>query len=162
MSEVALVEVGEDDKPVLANLLQLYCYDFSELRRYEVTDHGLFVYRHLDLYFLEPDRHAFLVRAGGALAGFALSRLLPSGEHEVAEFFVMRRHRRSGVGRRAAHLLLAQQRGDWVLRFDVDNVAAAALWTRVAAEVAVGDVRSEQLGPPHQQHRQTVLRFSNR
>jgi hypothetical protein len=47
MSRVDLVRVGDNDKPVLANLVQFYCYELSAVRRYEVTEHGLYVYRYL-------------------------------------------------------------------------------------------------------------------
>ncbi len=50
---VELVAVIEEHKHVLANLLQFYCYDFSEVRGYELTPHGTFVYRYLDHYFSE-------------------------------------------------------------------------------------------------------------
>ena len=57
---------------MLANLLQLYRYDMSEVREYELTEHGTFVYRFLDHYWTDPGRHAFLIRHDGWLAGFAM------------------------------------------------------------------------------------------
>jgi predicted acetyltransferase len=160
MSRVDLVRVGDNDKPVLANLVQFYCYEFSAVRRYDVTEHGLYVYRYLDHYFLEPEREAYFVRHEDALAGFALSRGLSTGEREVAEFFVMRRHRRAGVGRRAATQLFATHPGRWVVAFDDDNRHAAAFWPSVMQAIAIGDVQRESIGPPQRRFPRTVLRFS--
>ena len=82
---VELEAVTEADKPVLLNLVQLYCYDMSTVRGVDVTAHGLFTYRYIDHYFLERDRDALFLRHDGALAGFVMSRELSEGTREVAE-----------------------------------------------------------------------------
>ena len=99
---VELVAVTEADKPVLERLLQLYRYDMAPYRGYELDEHGTIPYRYLDHYFLHADREACFVRHGGNLAGFTMTRALEGGERDVAEFFVVRHHRRCGVGARAA------------------------------------------------------------
>jgi predicted acetyltransferase len=38
----------------------------------DVNPHGEYLHRYFDEYWTDPDRKAFLFRAGGALAGFAL------------------------------------------------------------------------------------------
>lgn len=162
MGDVALIEVTEDDKAVLANLLQLYRYDLSAIRGYELTDHGTFIYRFLDHYFLEADRDAFLLRHVGALAGFVMSRELSTGEREVAEFFVVRKHRRTGVGSHAAYALFALHPGRWVVAYDDHNADGAAFWPDVVQRVATDGVEREHSGPPDRSYEQTVLRFSTR
>lgn len=162
MGVVELVEVAEADKAVLANLLQFYCYEMAAVRGYDMTEHGTYVYRYLDHYFLETDRDAFLLRHEGALAGFVMSRELAAGEREVAEFFVVRRHRRSGVGTRAAEALFALHPGRWVVAFDDRNREGSAFWPDLVQRVAVGSVEREHSGPPDGQYDRTVLRFSTR
>jgi predicted acetyltransferase len=160
VATVDLVKVTDDDKPALGNLIQFYCYELSAVRHFEVTKHGLYVYRYLDHYFVDSDREAFFVRHGDALAGFALSRQLVSGEREVAEFFVMRRHRRHAVGRRAADQLFARHAGTWVVAYDDDNGDAAAFWPPVIQAAADGEPHRDHIGPPEHRFAQTVLRFS--
>lgn len=133
---VSLEEVGEEDKAVLANLLQLYRYDLSEFRSYELSDHGAYVYRFLDHYWTEAGRHPFFIRHGGRLAGFALVRERDDGVREVAEFFVVRSRRRSGVGRAAARALFERFPGEWELFHDDANHAGAKFWAAVISEVA--------------------------
>ena len=53
---------------------------------------------------------------------------------DVAEFFVMRRRRRSGVGRAAAFLLWNRIAGNWIIRVAEDNASALQFWTGVARE----------------------------
>lgn len=141
---VALEPVAEEDKAALANLVQLYRYDFSEVRAYELTEHGTFVYRFLDHYWCEPGRHAFFIRVGGRLAGFALARDV-GDEHEVAEFFVVRRHRRAGVGRTAALDLFSRLPGRWSLFHDSANEAASSFWERVVIHASAGVFEREDI-----------------
>ena len=73
----AKVEVSAaswDQKPVLANLLELYQHDFSEFMELEIGLDGRYVYRDLDVYWTDPQRFPFLIFAGGKLAGFVLVR----------------------------------------------------------------------------------------
>ncbi len=157
--EVVLVPVAED-KAVLANLLQLYIYDFSPIRGFELTEHGTYVYRFLDAYFTEPDRQAWFIRHDGRLAGFAMARLMPDGFNEVAEFFVVRAHRRARVGRRAAAALFGQCPGRWEVAYDVANREAAAFWPPAVAAAATSPVEHREEGPPDRMYRQMLLRFS--
>jgi predicted acetyltransferase len=156
---VELTPVSGADKAVLANLLQLYCYDFSEFDGEELTPHGTFTYRYLDHYFTDDDREACLITADGRLAGFTMTRRLEDGARSVAEFFVVRRHRRLGVGRTAAHQMLRRHPGRWQLSFDHANQAAARFWPGVVAEIAEGPVDSNDAYPPEVVRAETVLRF---
>src|ERR1700752_3431825 len=114
---VSLGEVPAARKSVIANLIQLYKYDFSEFAkvgsRYgEVSADGLFAYEGLDSYWQEDGRFAFTIHADSRLAGFALvnrwSALDRPLDHAVGEFFVLRKYRRHRVGWRAARLLFAR------------------------------------------------------
>jgi predicted acetyltransferase len=123
------VEVGAatiSDKPAVRHLLELYAHDFSELTGADVDEHGLYGYRYLDAYWTDSERHPFLIRVDGRLAGFALVR---SGTpHDMAEFFVMRKYRHGGVGAVAARAVFARFPGEWQVRQVAANVAATAFW----------------------------------
>lgn len=162
-STIELAPVAPPDRPVLARLLQLYLYDFSAWRPQDITAQGTFGYRYFDAYFTEPSREACLIRVGGALAGFTMTRELPDGEREMSEFFVLRGHRRHGTGRLAALHTLRRHPGRWVLDFDHANHVAARFWPQVAAEAtesAGGTVSREDHYPPAVAHAVACLRFS--
>ena len=123
------------DGATLANLMQLYSYDWSELNQLEVNDNGRFADYPLEAYWRDPWRHPFLLKVDEKLAGLALiterSRLTGSSEvFDMAEFFVMRRYRRQGVGLVAAAAAFALFRGNWELRQRPENTAATAFWRR--------------------------------
>jgi predicted acetyltransferase len=122
------------EEPVLANLLELYAHDFSALADLQLHPDGRYGYRELPLYWREATRFPFLVRVDGFLAGFALvtrgSRV--SGDPDVwdmAEFFVVRRHRRRGIGAAAAHEVFRRFPGRWELRVMEHNLPALAFWS---------------------------------
>jgi len=137
--KVELVRASERDQPTLANLLHLYVHDFSEFLGTTPSEQGWFSYPRLPLYWQEAGRAAFLIRAAGSLAGFALiSRgSLISGDPEVSdltEFFVVRGVRRHGVGRAAAHELFRTAVGVWEVRVIDSNQPARHFWRRVIEE----------------------------
>jgi predicted acetyltransferase len=123
---VAVVDATPRDRPILRRLLELYIDDFSELAGHDVDPRGTFGYPRLDSYWTEADRHPFLLRVGGAWAGFALVR---SGDpNDMAEFFVMRKYRREGVGRDAAQMVFDRFPGTWTVRQILANEAATRFW----------------------------------
>jgi predicted acetyltransferase len=124
--EVIQAELG--DKPVLRHLLELYQHDFSEFVDADVDEHGLYGYRYLDDYWTESDRHPFLFRVDGSWAGFALVRA--GDPHDLAEFFVMRKYRRHGVGTLLARELFSRFPGAWQVRQMASNPSATAFWVR--------------------------------
>lgn len=143
---VEVIPATRADETVLANLLELYAHDFSEFSDIEIGDDGRFGYPHLRLYWEEEDRRAFLIKSEGRLAGFAFvvrgSRV--SGDAsvwDVAEFFVLRGHRRRGVGQAAAHALWRAMRGGWEVRVMETNRAAAEFWARAVASFKGAAVR---------------------
>jgi predicted acetyltransferase len=69
---------------------------------------------------------------------------------DIAEFFVIRRHRRSGVGRRAAFLLWHSLPGKWTVRVSEGNAGALAFWRGVVSEYTNGTAtESTRPGEPN-------------
>ena len=126
------------ERAAIENLMQLYVHDFSEQwageARGEVSDDGRFEPYPLDAYWREADHIPLLVRVGGRLAGFVLvdaeshsGRLL---DRNVAEFFILRKHRRAGVGAMAAHAVFGRYPGVWEAAVARRNAAALAFWRK--------------------------------
>ena len=139
---VDLQPATPEQAPALENLFELYAYDLSAAFELEVGEDGRFGAGRLARYWSEPERSfAFLIRVGGALAGFALAtRGSPATSDptdlDVAEFFVLRRYRRSGVGRRAAGALWDRLPGHWIVRVAERNRDARPFWTRTISDYA--------------------------
>ena len=147
MPAVTLDPANEDDAPLLGELLELYAHELSSVFPGLVAGpDGRYGYPRLPLYWGEPERRfAFIIRADGAVAGFALAtRGSPATEDpevlDVAEFFVKREYRRLGVGECAARLLWRRLPGAWTVRVAQTNRGGLAFWGRVLAPVAPGNI----------------------
>jgi predicted acetyltransferase len=62
----------------------------------------------------------------------------PSCDFHLGEFFVLRSHRRAGLGRALAVTVLSQLPGLWELRVLPRNTVAAKFWRSVIPLVSTG------------------------
>jgi predicted acetyltransferase len=154
--QVAIEPATLADATLLGNLLELYSHDLSEVFPIEPGSDGRFGYPKLPLYWSESDkRFPFLIRAGGKTVGLALvTRGSPATKDpdvlDIAEFFVLRRHRRSGCGRRAAALLFDRLPGHWIVRVSEGNRGALPFWDSVISAYTRGHfTQSMRDGSPH-------------
>lgn len=146
---VELVRASNAQRDVVARLMQFYIYDFTELLAPEkippLLDRGHFEdYPGLDAYWRNPDRAAWIIKADGDLAGFALinkhGHLGRPVDFNMAEYFVARPFRRRGVARAAFHHLLRLHPGQWELAIGAHNKPAQDFWPRAIATANVSDV----------------------
>ena len=129
--EVPLVvrQASEEAKPIVRRLLELNAYDFSAIDGRDIGPDGEYGYRYLDHYWgAANDRAAFLFYVDGQLAGFALVRV--GTPHQVAEFLVLPKYRRHGLGTAAARQILSRWRGEWITHEVPGNDGAVAFWRR--------------------------------
>ena len=147
---------------ILANLLQLYMHDFSEIIPLELGPDGRFEYPELPLYFSEASRFPFLVAVNSRWAGLVLVRQMENGGSAVwdmAEFFLMRGYRRRGVGTALAHRVFSRFPGAWEVRVMEANRAAVQFWQR-----AIEGFTSSSLQPERTWHNNKnwdVFRFES-
>jgi predicted acetyltransferase len=143
-SDVTVEQATRADEARLSNLLEFYLHDLSDVFGLTLGPDGRFGYPWLPRFWSEPEkRFAYLICCRGDLAGFALvTRGSPASDDpdalDVAEFFVLRPYRRSGVGRRAAFLLWDRMPGRWVVRVSQANQAALPFWEDVVGEYTRG------------------------
>jgi predicted acetyltransferase len=127
--------------PIVANLLQLYAHDFSEFHEVELGPDGRFDYAPLPLYWSDPDRHPFLVRMDGNLAGFVLVKN-EGRVWDMVEFFVARGYRRQGIGTAIAHDVFRRFAGPWEVRVMQANRSALPFWERAISEFTGRPIQS--------------------
>jgi predicted acetyltransferase len=166
MLKVELEPAGAERAATLENLFQFYVHDFADfwpVRRVDLGEDGRFpLYPQLPLYWTAPGRSAFLIRAGGHIAGFVmLDRESHSGQPldwNMGEFWVGRHYRREGVGRVAALQAIQARPGQWELAVARRNTGALAFWRGVAAEAATsGSV--EEIDQDDQRWNGLILRL---
>ncbi|MEP7012320.1 MAG: GNAT family N-acetyltransferase [Acidobacteriota bacterium] len=144
--EVVVLDLATlSDETTLSNLLELYAHDLSDTFGLELGAEGRYGYEKLPLYWSEPDRRfPYFIHLGTQLAGFALVTKGSPGlddpqVFDMAEFFVVRRHRRSGVGRQAAFLLWDRLPGRWFVRVAEGNRHGQSFWESVIREYTGGE-----------------------
>lgn len=140
---LAVSRAAADEAHIIANLMQFYIHDFSELWFDREVEGELGVdgrysdYPYLDSYWEDPARTPWLFRINGLPVGFALvndyAHTPTPVDQAVAEFFVVRKHRRRGVGLAAAHALFGTAWGVWEAAVVRRNTGALAFWRRAAA-----------------------------
>ena len=130
------------DKRVIQQMMQLYQYDFSEFESADLDEDGCFMnYPYLDYYWIEGDRYPFLVRVNGKLAGFVLVNQhtsLPGSQYSVAEFFILRKYRKRGIGRQVAFHIFDLFCGYWEIHQIPTNIAAQKFWQSVVGAYTNG------------------------
>ncbi len=143
MSTLAIVPADrERGARAIANMMQLYMHDFSEFwageARGELGPDGRFPDYPLQTYWSGDRRRVpLLIERAGAPVGFALLNDhahsgLPA-DWSMAEFFIVRKHRRGGTGTAAARLIFSAYPGQWDVAVARRNTAAHAFWGRAIA-----------------------------
>jgi predicted acetyltransferase len=126
---------GPDDRLPIARMLELYQHDLSDVWDQDLDSHGEFGYA-LDRYWRSPACKPFVFKVMDRFAGFALvddSVRLVGNQLWMAQFFVMKKYRRSGVGGAAAGQVFDQVRGRWEVGQMPLNLPAQAFWHHVIA-----------------------------
>lgn len=129
-----LVPATADQKPLIANLLQLYLYDMTESMPFPVGSDGRFEYDFLDRFWQSP----YLILSGDEIAGFALviDQCPLTGRSPcffMAEYFVLKAYRKQGLGRFSLDSILANHPGNWHIGVPHANQPAQAFWGRALA-----------------------------
>ena len=122
------------DRPVMQQMMELYQYDFSEFTDADLNEQGYFGYSYLDYYWVESNRYPFLIRVDARLAGFVLvhqSTYASNNQYHMAEFFVLRKYRKQGIGRKAAFYIFNLLRGRWEIYQAHTNLIAQRFWQNV-------------------------------
>lgn len=136
MSNAVEIKDAHRHKHVITNLMQAYLHDLSEFAAdIDLADDGRFdLGDYFDVFWTEEVRHPFLIVHADRLAGFALIREYEPGAFSMSEFFILRAHRRNGVGTRAAYALFQHFPGTWRVAQDKGNTQAQAFWRRIIGE----------------------------
>ncbi|MBS4218433.1 GNAT family N-acetyltransferase [Bacillus sp. FJAT-49711] len=140
--EFEVIKASLDQKEIIMNLMQFYIYDFSEFIEAHVEENGRFSeYSYLNDYWTDDNRFPYLVKVDGHYAGFVLVRSIKEGAKEyfsIAEFFIMRKYRRAGLGKLVAKDIFHVYKGNWEVFQIEKNKPAQLFWRNVINEYTNG------------------------
>ena len=139
-----LSKVQEKDKDKIFNLMQLYTYELSfyedETTHFELQENGLYrINKYINLYWLEEERHPYILKCDGKIAGFVLERFNEDGMNEIAEFFVLNKYRKHEAGTFMANEMFKKYKGKWEIRTLLKNKQAQEFWRKVVKSVSRGN-----------------------
>jgi predicted acetyltransferase len=140
---VTITKASSENARVLENLMQFYIYDFSEFVDLDVRDDGLFEpYSGLQSYWdNQSEKFPYFINEGDILLGFVLVRRITEGDKSyfsMAEFFIMRKYRRKGIGRSIAEQVFQLHKGRWEIYQKESNKPAQAFWRNVISKCTGG------------------------
>ncbi|QYR22330.1 GNAT family N-acetyltransferase [Paenibacillus sp. sptzw28] len=157
-----LIPVPEDKKEVLQNLYQLYHYDFSQFTENDINSFGLYEIS-LDHYWQDPRWNPFFIHFADKIVGFLVVLFEnydvdPDPTHVIYDFMVLRKFRRTGVGRKAAEKAFNLFKANWKVAQMSNNEPAILFWRDMIREYT-GDTYSELFRQDLNKYVQT---FSNK
>jgi predicted acetyltransferase len=132
---VEIIPARVEQAPILANMFELYAYDFSEFLDLRLGADGRFGYNYLPNYWTAPGHYPFFILVNGSFAGFVFVRKSPNFTDDLqvwdmAEFFILRSFRRAGLGTTVAISVWQQFPGQWQVRVLQRNLQAGQFWSR--------------------------------
>jgi predicted acetyltransferase len=146
---IQIKKVRIEDKDIIVNLMQLYQYDFSAFGGDHLNELGRFVYGYLDSYWKEKDRYPFLITVDGEIAGFSFinrhSFLGNTDVYTIAEFFILKYFRRSGIGTAAAKKIVELFPGKWEVSQTAKNLEAQEFWLKFVQSLTGNKFEKKEL-----------------
>lgn len=138
-----LVQASREYKEAIKNLMQFYMYDFSEYVECDVGEDGLFAaYAGLEDYWKEENhKFPYIVKKDEKYVGFILVRFIETGKRNyfsIAEFFIMKKYRRKGIGIAVAQQVFNLHKGQWEVYQKENNQPAQQFWNKVITEYTKG------------------------
>lgn len=120
------------DRDRLEGLFQYYLYDMAHLTGARICTEGRYRYdfSRLDGYWKTGDQTPYLIMLGNETVGFSLVQRYPGQPQlwDMEQFFVLRHHRHSGIGRQAFRACVSRHPGRWQIRVMVENTGALTFW----------------------------------
>jgi predicted acetyltransferase len=147
LSSLSISKIGPESEIMLRHLFEHYLLDMSEWFEVATNPDGSYCYDVSSVWRDGCD--VYLARVGDSIAGFgvvgsAAKWLDDVSAHDVHEFFVLRRFRRTGVGRRMATLLWKEHPGEWLVRVAEVNAPAIPFWRAAISDYANGAYQEER------------------
>ncbi|HEY2846123.1 MAG TPA: hypothetical protein VGJ09_20845 [Bryobacteraceae bacterium] len=129
--DLSISKLGPESDALLRNLCEYYMHDMAEWFDIDTQADGSYSYDTSAVW--KEGYDVYLARAGASIAGFAIvgsadAWLGDAGTHDVHEFFILRRFRRSGYGQAMALFLWKQRPGGWLVRVLEANAPALLFW----------------------------------
>ena len=134
-----LEKVDVKNKDILYKLLQYSLFEESETDLNEMNSNAEFDYKYFDKYFTDNDRFAYFIKdeISGKLLGFAMINQhteVVSNGWSIAEFLIIPKYRRLGIGKKVAFALFDMFKGNWEVSPSYGSEKALSFWEKTISE----------------------------
>ena len=132
--KIQITPASIEQQSVIAQLYELYTYEMTDLANFDINNNGYYGYSDLPLYWTTPNRYPYLIWVNNKLAGFIMIQQgSPIDDDnpdiwDIAEFFIMRKFRKKGIGQFVAQSIWASHPGSWQVRVWENNTTAHQFW----------------------------------
>lgn len=135
--------VRAESSEIIRNMFQYYIYDMSEYTKFCPNEDGTYTVDesiiHLNDYWTNSNHHPYLIMVDYEIAGFSLIRAFPFAPeyYDIGQFFILRKYKGMGLGRKAFELSVKRHPGKWITRVLPDNQGAYSFWMKVITDFAI-------------------------
>jgi len=168
LTDFKLVPATIDDHPIIQNLGRFYVYDMSEYVRdddWAIPGDGLYECIDFKKYWLNGTAKPFLLHYRHELAGFVIidkNGADADTDFIMAQFFILRRFKGSGVGKHIAKQCFDSFKGKWEVMVIPNNTGAQQFWTHCIQEYTSGNYTLTLQTVPHFQNSlKHIFRFTS-
>lgn len=129
------------DYPTIQNMARFYVYEMSRFCGWTCPEDGLYESFDFKCYFEEKDRHAFLLKVGDELAGFALTHkkdTTPESPWNMGEFFILAKFQGQSIGQQVTCLVWDQFPGVWEVSVIPENKGPLIFWRKTISQYTNG------------------------
>ena len=141
--KISIEKITIDEKEILRNLMEKYDYEFSQYEDMDVNNLGLYGYKYIDHYWTEENRYAYFIKVDCKLAGFILVNnhvdTTIETKYSIAEFFVMYKYKKLGVGTYSINQILNKFKGKWQITYAQKNKPALNFWNKTINNYTKGN-----------------------
>ena len=143
-TDIKLYRADKTEKSIIRKMIELYLYDFSEYNLADINEHGEYGYDRLDDYWTDNSRYPYIINYKGKKCGFAFVREIFEKDemiNNIAEYFIMRKYRKKGIGRYIAFKIFSMNKGKWQINVLDCNKPAIIFWENIIKEHSKNDYR---------------------
>ncbi|MDQ0232608.1 GNAT family N-acetyltransferase [Metabacillus malikii] len=155
-NNVDVIQISIEDKHILKNLYPLYLHDLSQYTVEDIDNNGQYDIDFLDDFWEKEGLIPYLIKAEGSIVGFILVQTgayaPPTGEDfYVSEFFILRKYRRKGIGKKVIKEFFNLFSGTYLLGQLPNNIPAIQFWKSVfrTFNIEFEEFKNMELGSPY-------------
>lgn len=164
-----VIKVSLEEKTILSNLSKMYCYEWSQYDKLDVNEQGDYEHEYdLADSWNKENHYQYFIKVNEILAGFVLIdddlAMHLNYDYSIAEFFIMHKYRRAGVGRYAAKFVFDMFLEKWEIVHHPHNIMSVEFWASVVDEYTNGKYEIIRSYPNLKYHDGTyadVISFEN-